>query len=112
MKLLTEIDVGGHTITKTDNSNWKLNLTINSKELGGSGDTGQCTNVSWANHLLETLVRNSTGSPKALSEMPSATSSGSHIPSNEDCGIRDVWCHNLEEEFRTIRQVSIYIFIM
>ncbi|XP_044730383.1 CCR4-NOT transcription complex subunit 7 [Chrysoperla carnea] len=105
MKLLTDIDVGGHTITKTDNSNWKLNLTINSKELGGSGDTGQCTNVSWANHLLETLVRNSTGSPKALSEMPSATSSGSHIPSNEDCGIRDVWCHNLEEEFRTIRQV-------
>ncbi|XP_046394509.1 CCR4-NOT transcription complex subunit 7 [Ischnura elegans] len=27
------------------------------------------------------------------------------IPSNEECGIRDVWAHNLEEEFRTIRQV-------
>lgn len=27
------------------------------------------------------------------------------IPSNEECGIRDVWRHNLEEEFRTIRQI-------
>lgn len=27
------------------------------------------------------------------------------MPSNEECGIRDVWGHNLEEEFRTIRQV-------
>lgn len=31
-----------------------------------------------------------------------ATSLG---PSNEECGIRDVWRYNLEEEFRTIRQV-------
>lgn len=42
--------------------------------------------------------------------MPSAISGGhsSHsgnIPSNEECGIRDVWKHNLEEEFRTIRKV-------
>lgn len=43
--------------------------------------------------------------------MPSAiggghsSHSGSNIPSNEECGIRDVWKHNLEEEFRTIRQV-------
>lgn len=43
--------------------------------------------------------------------MPSAIGGGhaSHsnntIPSNEECGIRDVWKHNLEEEFRTIRQV-------
>ena len=27
------------------------------------------------------------------------------MPINEECGIRDVWGHNLEEEFRTIRQV-------
>lgn len=27
------------------------------------------------------------------------------IPNNEECGIRDVWRHNLEEEFRTIRQI-------
>lgn len=26
-------------------------------------------------------------------------------PSNEECGIRDVWRHNLEDEFRAIRQV-------
>lgn len=25
--------------------------------------------------------------------------------SNEDCGIRDVWRHNLEEEFRNIREI-------
>jgi CCR4-NOT transcription complex subunit 7/8 len=31
--------------------------------------------------------------------------SGLTGPSNEECGIRDVWRHNLEEEFRTIRQV-------
>lgn len=46
--------------------------------------------------------------------MPSAVSGAgghgpsghnSNIPSNEECGIRDVWKHNLEEEFRTIRKV-------
>lgn len=30
---------------------------------------------------------------------------GGTMPNNEECGIRDVWGHNLEEEFRTIRQV-------
>lgn len=30
---------------------------------------------------------------------------GGNIPNNEECGIRDVWRHNLEEEFRTIRQI-------
>jgi len=29
----------------------------------------------------------------------------SNIPSNEECGIRDVWAYNLDEEFKTIRQV-------
>lgn len=43
--------------------------------------------------------------------MPSAIGGGhaSHsnnsVPTNEECGIKDVWKHNLEEEFRTIRQV-------
>ncbi|BFF98040.1 CCR4-NOT transcription complex subunit 7 [Drosophila madeirensis] len=41
--------------------------------------------------------------------MPSAISGAPHgqvhVPSNEECGIRDVWKHNLEEEFRTIRKV-------
>lgn len=63
-------------------------------------------NVNLISGLREAQV--STESP---SDMPSATVSGSHIPSNEECGIRDVWAHNLEEEFRTIRQV-INIFLL
>jgi CCR4-NOT transcription complex subunit 7/8 len=35
----------------------------------------------------------------------SSHSGHTNIPSNEECGIRDVWGHNLEEEFRTIRQI-------
>ena len=27
-------------------------------------------------------------------------------PTNEECGIREVWAHNMEEEFKTICQVS------
>ncbi|RZF46808.1 hypothetical protein LSTR_LSTR012031 [Laodelphax striatellus] len=27
------------------------------------------------------------------------------VPSNSDCGIKDVWASNLKEEFRTIRQI-------
>lgn len=30
---------------------------------------------------------------------------GANMPTNEECGIRDVWNHNLEEEFKTIRNV-------
>ena len=26
-------------------------------------------------------------------------------PTNEECGIREVWAHNMEEEFKTICQV-------
>lgn len=47
--------------------------------------------------------------------MPSAINSGSQLQqqmhhgseerSNEECGIRDVWRHNLEEEFVLIRKV-------
>lgn len=45
--------------------------------------------------------------------MPSAINSGmqqqmhhgSEERSNEECGIRDVWRHNLEEEFILIRKV-------
>ncbi|XP_059607440.1 CCR4-NOT transcription complex subunit 7 isoform X2 [Phlebotomus argentipes] len=45
--------------------------------------------------------------------MPSAVGGAAHashaatLISNEDCGIRDVWKHNLEDEFRTIRQVVL-----
>ncbi|CAB0009473.1 unnamed protein product [Nesidiocoris tenuis] len=30
---------------------------------------------------------------------------GGSIPSNEECGIRDVWAHNLKEEFKIIRKL-------
>jgi len=46
-----------------------------------------------------------------LRMMPTATGPNSHgnhnghIPSNEECGIRDVWACNLEEEFRHVRQM-------
>ena len=33
---------------------------------------------------------------------------GSIHRTNEQCGIREVWAHNLESEFRTICQVGIY----
>jgi len=33
------------------------------------------------------------------------TSTGNMHPSNEECGIREVWAHNLEDEFRHIRQI-------
>lgn len=39
-------------------------------------------------------------------DMPAATLGSIQHPNNEDCGIRDVWAHNLEDEFRTIRQVT------
>lgn len=62
---------------------------------------GAAFNVYWSHHYHEKLD---------YSAMPTATgnNSSSHhtnIPSNEECGIRDVWRHNLEEEFKTIRQV-------
>lgn len=41
--------------------------------------------------------------------MPAATLGSIQHPNNEDCGIRDVWAHNLEDEFRTIRQVNYMI---
>ena len=33
------------------------------------------------------------------------TSSMNVHPTNEECGIREVWAHNMEEEFKTICQV-------
>lgn len=43
--------------------------------------------------------------PNPRSFLQSGLLKGGALPSNEECGIRDVWGHNLEEEFRTIRQV-------
>lgn len=65
--------------------------------LGGQTNPASSdVNVNW---LLDRLG----------STMPSAGNSTSatpaNIPSNEECGIRDVWAHNLDEEFKTIRQI-------
>jgi CCR4-NOT transcription complex subunit 7/8 len=53
------------------------------------------------------------GQTSEAQAMPSAAIGGNNGggggnnggPSNEECGIRDVWRHNLEDEFRAIRQV-------
>ncbi|KAG8310582.1 CCR4-NOT transcription complex subunit 8 [Homalodisca vitripennis] len=83
------------------------NLSIQLDRSGGGGQRGE-GNVNWAAHLLEKLG----GSPA----MPPTTGqasggSGSNvnlvIPINEECGIRDVWNHNLHEEFRSIRNVVL-----
>lgn len=34
-----------------------------------------------------------------------AAAAAAAAQANEECGIRDVWRHNLEEEFRNIRQI-------
>lgn len=50
--------------------------------------------------------------------MPAANfSSISQLSGNPDCGIKDVWNHNLHEEFQIIRQVclantsQLYIYV-
>lgn len=52
------------------------------------------SDASWANHIL-------LGHPA----MPTATGHSGVIPSNEECGIRDVWAHNLKDEFKVIRKI-------
>lgn len=99
MILLNAGDFGGYPI---DTDSWDTIFVSDlSKALRNEGDLNSVPiNVNLLGSLREAQI--STESP---SDMPSATASGSHIPSNEECGIRDVWAHNLEEEFRTIRQV-------
>lgn len=100
MILLNVGDFGGYSI---ENESWDtIFISDLSKTLQNEEDSNSVPiNVNLVSSLREAQV--STESP---SDMPSATVSGSHIPSNEECGIRDVWAHNLEEEFRAIRQVS------
>lgn len=99
MILLNVGDFGGYT---NESESWdNILLSDLSKPLGDRD-----INVNYLSGLREALA--STESP---ADMPSATVSGALIPSNEECGIRDVWAHNLEEEFRTIRQVSVITFL-
>ncbi|KAM8708941.1 hypothetical protein ACLKA7_015845 [Drosophila subpalustris] len=65
--------------------------------------------VSFGEKVAEAALQRQQQATTGDDTMPSAISGGVHgqvhIPSNEECGIRDVWKHNLEEEFRTIRKV-------
>lgn len=45
--------------------------------------------------------------------MPAASfGSISQLPANGDCGIKDVWNHNLHEEFQIIRQVLTFVYLL
>ncbi|XP_054269291.1 CCR4-NOT transcription complex subunit 7 [Macrosteles quadrilineatus] len=97
------------------NSFWEHNnltdkLSIQLERSSGSGGGQREGNVNWATHLLEKLG----GSPGTTGQASGGGSSNTNlvIPSNEECGIRDVWNHNLHEEFRTIRHVvQKYTFV-
>lgn len=97
MKILNGADTGLHLHAKEDKILSKTG-EFSFKLEGGGGDTH--TNVIWVQSPLTQLINTET-----CSDMPAATIGSSQHPSNEECGIRDVWAHNLEEEFRTIRQV-------
>lgn len=98
MILLNVSDFGGYI---NESEQWEnVLLSDLSKPLSEREFQSGNINVNFASGLREVVA--STDSP---ADMPSATVSGGLIPSNEECGIRDVWAHNLEEEFRTIRQV-------
>lgn len=50
-----------------------------------------------------------SGNPGSMGGMHA---NSANMMNNEECGIRDVWRHNMEEEFRTIRQVVLkYHFV-
>ncbi|KAK9875571.1 hypothetical protein WA026_009376 [Henosepilachna vigintioctopunctata] len=65
------------------------------------------TNVIWVQNPLQQLINTEKGS-----EMPTATLGSGLHPNNEECGIRDVWAHNLEDEFKAIRQaIQKYTYV-
>lgn len=78
-----------------------LRLTLRHSRKTESGQGSPSTNVIWVHNPLAQLINTDSGT-----DMPAATLGSSQHPSNEECGIRDVWAHNLEDEFRTIRQVG------
>lgn len=86
-----------------------VNVILNPKFLTES-EFIQATNFNSDLLYIEKCTVAEKGS-EVSDAMPSAIGGGhsSHsntiIPNNEECGIRDVWKHNLEEEFRTIRQI-------
>ncbi|XP_026468538.1 CCR4-NOT transcription complex subunit 7-like isoform X3 [Ctenocephalides felis] len=105
MKAPVQLESGGRAFDHTDSywENWeeKQGLSYSQEDLDAVDNNNKQKEV-------EVIIQREN-----TEDMPSATSS-SHgsIPNNEDCGIRDVWKHNMEEEFRTIRQlVTQYNYI-
>lgn len=104
MRLFNCDDTGLHLKVKEDKILSKTG-EFTFKLEGGGGDSH--TNVIWVPNPLAQLINTEN-----CADMPAATISSSQRPSNEECGIRDVWAHNLEEEFRTIRQIVLkYMYV-
>lgn len=96
MRLLNTDVIGVGFEDKEENSRKSYILPLKSNSAGSNSGT----NVIWVQNPLAQLINTDSGT-----DMPAATIGSAQHPSNEDCGIRDVWAHNLEDEFRTIRQV-------
>lgn len=99
MKLVDDNDIEvqlNAVSTKDDSHLWSVSEVV--YKTGGPATTSE-TNVIWVQNPWTQLTSN-----EKSAEMPAAIGSSQH-PNNEECGIRDVWAHNLEDEFRTIRQV-------
>ncbi|XP_049825617.1 CCR4-NOT transcription complex subunit 7 isoform X4 [Aethina tumida] len=98
-------DILGKRIKKVSEENIWNTLEITRKDTNKLIPYSR-TDVIWVPNPLHRLIKKDI-----VQEMPAATignyvSAGSvQHPNNEECGIRDVWAHNLEEEFRTIRQI-------
>lgn len=97
MKFLNEYSVGAPENAKEPGNLW--NLSEKTNKFGVEGSAPQ-TNVIWVQNPWTQFSTTERGT-----DMPAATLSSTQHPNNEDCGIRDVWAHNLEDEFKTIRQV-------
>lgn len=100
MKLLSEDGIGVAVNTKEEDNLW--NLSEIAYKHGEPEETTH-THVIWVQNPWTQFVNTDKNT-----DMPAATIGGSQHPNNEECGIRDVWAHNLEDEFRTIRQVSYF----
>lgn len=100
MKFLSESGVGVPVNAKEEDKLWNLSdVTYKSEE---AGDLAQ-THVIWVQNPWSQFDNSDKNEG-----MPAATLGSSQHPNNEECGIRDVWAHNLEDEFRTIRQVRLH----
>lgn len=103
MRLLNDNDSGVQVNTKEEDHLWSISEVI--YKTSGGADTSH-TNVIWVQNPWTQLTNT-----ERSTDMPAATIGSSQHPNNEECGIRDVWAHNLEDEFRTIRQVVFYVFV-